>query len=89
MKLRALHTAWGALMGLSLASTLLSLPAIWLVWPVAAGIGVLVLAWLKARIILKRYLGLSAAPSWQRGFDITLAVFLALLLGLYLAPLAY
>ena len=88
MKPGALHMAWGMLMALSLASTLLSVPAIWLVWPVAAGVGVLILAWLKARIILKHYLGLSVAPGWQRGFDITLAIFLALLLGLYLAALA-
>ncbi len=86
MKGPRLHIAWGSLMVLSLGSTLLSQPDIWALWPVAAGIGALVLAWLKARIVLSRYLGLAAAPSWQRGFEISLALFCLLLLGLYLLP---
>lgn len=83
MKDHRLYIAWGALMALSLGSTLLSLPAIWVRWPVIAGTGVLVLAWLKARVILLRYLGLAEAPSWQRGFDISLGLFLLILLALY------
>ncbi|MAU53191.1 MAG: nitric oxide reductase F protein [Roseovarius sp.] len=80
--------AWGVLLGLSLGSTALSLRP----WPTElaapAGAVILTLAWLKARVILARYLGLAAAPSWRRGFDLALALFCLLLLGLYLLPLA-
>lgn len=86
MTRRALYIAWGSLIALSLASTLLSLPAVWTQWPMATGITVLLLAWLKARVILMRYLGLAAAPTWRRGFDFALAVLCLLMLGLYLVP---
>ena len=49
------------------------------------GVMVLLLALFKARIILSRYLGLWAAPSWRRGFNLSLTAFCLLLLGLYLA----
>ena len=54
----------------------------------SAGAGTLILtfAWLKARLILGRYLRLDAAPFWRRGFGISLGLFCLLLLGLYLAP---
>lgn len=87
MTRRALYFAWGCLIALSLASTLLSLPGLWAHWPVVTGIAILVLAWLKARIILSQYLGLAAVPSWRRGFDFALALLCLLLLGLYLVPL--
>lgn len=51
----------------------------------ALGAAILGLAWAKARIVLARYLGLTAAPSWLRGFDLVLALYAVLLLGLYLA----
>jgi hypothetical protein len=80
--------AWGALIGLSLGSTAQSL---WH-WPpnlgALAGALILTLGWLKARVILSRYLGLSAAPFWRRGFGLALGLFCLLLLGLYLLPLA-
>lgn len=80
--------AWGWLIGLSLGSAAVSL---WQ-WPpllaAAAGGIILALAWLKARVILARYLGLAGAPFWRRGFGIALALFCLLLLGLYLLPLA-
>jgi len=80
--------AWAALLALSLGSTAVSL---WH-WPpglTAVGGGIiLTLAWLKARVILGRYLGLAAAPFWRRGFNLSLALFCLLLLGLYLVPLA-
>ena len=80
--------AWGALIVFSLGSTAVSL---WH-WPpaltAAAGGVILLLAWLKARVILGRYLGLVAAPSWRRGFGLALALFCLLLLGLYLLPAA-
>ncbi len=50
------------------------------------GTAVLLLALIKARIILAHYLGLAAAPSWRRGFNLSLTLFCILLLGLYLIP---
>ena len=47
----------------------------------------LVLAGLKAEVILARYLALAAAPEWLRGFRGALALLLAALYALYLAPL--
>lgn len=76
--------AWGWLIGLSLCSTVVALwhwPAT--LTPLAEAL-ILTLGWLKARVILGRYLGLEAAPFWRRGFDIALALFCLLLLGLYL-----
>jgi len=80
--------AWTGLMLLSLGSATISL---WH-WPpgqtaVAGGI-ILTLAWLKARVILSRYLGLGRAPFWRRGFEIALGLFCLLLLGLYLLAAA-
>ncbi len=86
MSNRTLYIAWGSLIALSLGATLLSLAGIWSIWPLAAGIAVLTLAWLKARIILSQYLGLAAAPFWRRGFEFALAALCLLLLGLYLLP---
>lgn len=88
MTRKALYIAWGALIALSLASTVLSLPAIWAHWPVATGVAVLGLAWQKARIILSQYLGLAQAPAWRRGFELALGLLCLLMLGLYLMPLA-
>ena len=80
--------AWIALIAFSLGSTAVSLWS----WPAhltaVAGALVLTLGWLKARVILARYLGLVAAPFWRRGFEISLALFCVLLLGLYLLALA-
>ncbi|WP_424943588.1 cytochrome C oxidase subunit IV family protein [Aliiroseovarius crassostreae] len=54
-----------------------------------AGMGfvalVLILAGLKARVILMDYLDLRSAPKWQRGFNAFLVVFLLTGFGLYLA----
>ncbi len=86
MTRRALYIAWGTLIALSLASTVLALPALWVHWPIATGIAVMLLAWLKARIILTQYLGLAAAPTWRRGFNFALAMLCLLMLGLYLIP---
>jgi hypothetical protein len=87
MTRRTLYIAWGGLVALSLTSTLLSLPGVWAHWPAVSGITILVLAWLKARIILSQYLGLAAAPFWRRGFNFALAVLCLLMMGLYLIPL--
>jgi hypothetical protein len=47
--------------------------------------GLLLLAGLKAHVILSDYLGLSAAPAWLRGFDLALALLILGFLGLTLA----
>ena len=45
---------------------------------------VLILAGLKARMILTEYLGLRAAPEFRRGFSAFLIAFLLAAFGLYL-----
>ncbi|WP_428643916.1 hypothetical protein [Roseibium sp.] len=50
------------------------------------GTVVLALAFLKARVIVSRYLGLWQAPGWLAGFSWVLGIYCLLLLGLYLAP---
>lgn len=80
-----LWRAWIALALLSLASTAIAQ------WDTAgaaqavAGAAILTLANLKARLILSRYLGLASAPYWQRGFNLVIALYMGLLLALYLA----
>ena len=80
--------AWLILLGLSAASTLVSLavtlqrPA---TIPFLGGIVILLLAWAKARIIAARYLELAQAPAYLRGFSLVLALFMIALLALYLA----
>lgn len=78
--------AWGWLVGLGLVTTAAA-------EGVSAGLAVPVLgtlilavAFLKARLILVRYLGLDRAPGWRRGFEGAIGAFMALLAGLYLAP---
>lgn len=80
--------AWIGLLALSAASTVLAVgfpankPGLALT---LSGAAILALAWLKARLIFARYLGLAAAPFWLRGFEITFALYTALLLPLHLA----
>jgi cytochrome c oxidase subunit IV len=76
-----LSQAWGVLIALSLGSALVTV----LVLDRRIGGALVVgLALLKARVILSRYLGLDAAPRWRRGFNLTLGLFCAVLLGLFL-----
>jgi membrane protease YdiL (CAAX protease family) len=89
MTRKYIYVAWVCLIALSFASTLLSLPGHWANWPVVTAVAVLTLAWLKVRIILSRYLGLAAAPSWRRGAEFALAMLCLLLLGLYLVPFGF
>ena len=79
-----LFRAWLALVLLSAASTVvaLSLPRLQVT---IAGTIILTLAWLKARMILSRYLGLAAVPVIARGFGLVLAVYMLVALGLYLS----
>lgn len=74
--------AWLQLLALSAGSTLLAASGLGGFWLVAA---VLLLAGLKARVILKDYLGLSVAPGWLRGFELGLSLLLLALAGLALA----
>jgi nitric oxide reductase NorF protein len=50
-----------------------------------AGIVLLILSFLKARLILLDYLALRHAPSWRRGFMLMTAGLLAALTVLFLA----
>jgi len=81
-----LTRAWIALVFLGLATTAIAAlgpeagARIWL------GALILAIAFLKMRLILTRYLGLADAPFWCRGFDVTLGLFVLLLLVLYLVP---
>lgn len=82
-----LTRAWAALLALSAASTLISIAVAGGLDGKAltfAGTAILALAWAKAQIIAARYLGLANAPPLQRGFAIALALYMAVLLLLYL-----
>lgn len=78
--------AWLSLLVLSGASVLVAyiVPAGFN--QAAIGAVILLLAWMKARVILSRYLGLWQAPSWRSGFYWVLGFYCLLLLGLYLIP---
>lgn len=78
--------AWASLIGLSGASVLVSLLLGSSVPEAAIGAAVFFLAWLKARVILLRYLGLWEAPAWAAGFSWVLALYGLLMLTLYLIP---
>lgn len=77
--------AWVALMALSLAATAVAIlrpqsPA----WAgTVAGAVILGFAWLKARIILNRYLGLAGVPGARRAFGAGLGAFALAALLLY------
>lgn len=77
-----LGQTWAALVALSALTTALTAFD-----PARAGLvlGVLVLAGAKARLILGHYLGLCAAPAWQRGFDLALVALLVTFGALALA----
>jgi nitric oxide reductase NorF protein len=82
---RRLMLAWGMLVALTVVGTALSLVAP--VWVPAEllGLGILVIAWAKARILLLDYLGLRGAPSWRGGAVFALSAVILLLVGLRLA----
>lgn len=75
--------AWVWLVALSIGSTIvaLTLPRL---QATVAGVVILTLAWLKARVILARYLGLAAVPAVAFGFGLVLGLFMLAALGLYL-----
>lgn len=74
-----LTRAWFALLALSALSTLLAISGL------SGGVlaaGVLLLAFVKAQVILWHYLELVHAPFWRRGFSMVLAIYMLILLGL-------
>ncbi|WP_428546470.1 nitric oxide reductase F protein [Profundibacter sp.] len=89
-----LFRAWIALLVLSATSTAVAIfidrgktatGAGWV--PAVAGAVILLLALIKGRIILSRYLGLETTRFWRRGFNTALTLYALVLLGLYLAPM--
>ena len=89
-----LFRAWIALLVLSAISTAVAIfidrgktadVESWV--PALAGVVILLLALIKGRIILARYLGLETTAFWRRGFNMALTIFALVLLGLYLAPM--
>jgi cytochrome c oxidase subunit IV len=77
--------AWIILVGLSALSTLAAASGIEGRWLAAA---VLVLAGVKARVILNHYLHLAQAPEIARGFSLVLGLVIALMIGLAILPSA-
>lgn len=82
-----LWRGWAWLFAFSLASTFAAQGVEAGVSVPVTGTLILALAWLKARLILTRYLGLAAGSFWGRGFGMVLAFFMIGLLVLYLMPL--
>ncbi len=79
-----LIVAWGALAGLSGGVALIALAMEHGVPRKAAGAAILLLALVKARVILARYLELERAPGWLSGFSWAVTLWAAAVLGLYL-----
>ncbi|MBL4750484.1 MAG: nitric oxide reductase F protein [Amylibacter sp.] len=81
--------AWLVLLALSAVSTLVSIAVSQGIlsgyMATTGGAAILMLGWVKACIILSRYLGLNRAPSWLRGFETVLVFYSLLLLCFYLA----
>lgn len=77
--------AWGLLVALSLATTALTLIEVSGPARVAIGGAVLVLAGLKARTILSRYLNLARSEFWTRSFDMAIGLFLLVVFVLFAA----
>ena len=71
--------AWIFLVMLSAGSTLIAASG---QTGLAVSLAILALAWLKARTVLRVYLGLAKAPAWARGFAIVLAGYMLLAMAL-------
>ncbi|WP_170783289.1 cytochrome C oxidase subunit IV family protein [Ruegeria lacuscaerulensis] len=79
--LNPLTRTWVALLALTVASALLiPLP----IPRSALAAAILLLALIKSRLILARYLDLAHSPAWLRGFSFGLICFAVVLFGLYL-----
>lgn len=79
-------TAWLILLALSGASVAVSQLEGSNVPIAVIGATIFLFAWIKARVILLRYLGLSAAPAWAAGFTWVLGLYGFIMLTLYLIP---
>lgn len=77
-----LFRAWAWLVALSIGSTVVAL-SLQRLDATLAGVVILTLAWLKARVILSRYLGLAEVPAIAFGFGLVLGLFMLAALGLY------
>ena len=84
MSASALVRSWTALVVLSVATTGLTLVEARGTLGVAVGAGVLLLAGLKARIIVAHYLALSRSRFWMRAFTSALVAFLAVAFAIHL-----
>ena len=71
--------AWILLIALSIGSTVIAVTGLSGTLPALA---ILLLAWGKARVILRQYLGLARAPGWSRGFALVLAIYMIVAMGL-------
>lgn len=83
MATKPLIEAWCALVVLSLATTLLTLVEMDGSLRMAVAGAILVLAGLKAHVILSRYLCLARSTFWMRGFDLATVLFLLLAFALF------
>jgi hypothetical protein len=83
MPARDLVTAWAALVALSIGTVLTASLGASGDRGMLTAAGVLVLAGVKARVILTRYLGLAGSRFWTHTFDLAIGIFLALAFGLY------
>lgn len=81
---RTLIHAWAGLVTLSAATTLITLTSSSAQFHAAAAASVLLLAGLKARLILTHYLGLTGSRFWRASFTLALVIFLLTALALYL-----
>lgn len=86
MKTDILDRAWFGLMVLSGGSAIAAETSGMGLDRLLASVMIVVLALIKTRLILAHYLGLSEAPTWRRGFNLSLTCFCFCLLVLYLVP---
>jgi len=80
---RDLLQAWIGLVVLSMGTVLLATVGTSGAAAIFVVLGVLVLAGLKARVILAYYLGLAPSRFWMRLFGMVIGLFLALCFALY------
>ncbi|WP_137699345.1 cytochrome C oxidase subunit IV family protein [Marimonas lutisalis] len=71
--------AWIFLVALSAGSTVIAVSG---QTGLAISLAILLLAWAKALIIVRSYLGLAEAPAWGRGFAMVLGGYMLLAMAL-------
>jgi len=76
--------AWIVLILFSMGSTAIAATGLSGLVPALA---ILVLAWGKARVILRHYLGLARALGFSRGFSLVLAIYMILAMALTVAAI--